>query len=507
MKPGKSASVAPAPSVSTVSAWIERWAGERPEAPALVTPDTTRTWSDLVRRQDAVAGALRALGAAAGERVACLLGNRVEFLEAFLGTVRLGGVFVPVNTRLRPPEIARVIGDADARVVVTDAGHRHLLDRVSGREVVEVDGWDGLPAGDLDGVTMPGPEDLVAILYTSGTTGRPKGAAFTHGAFFHTAVNQSLALELTPEDRHLVVSPLSFTGGLLTSVQPALFSGGTILLEPDFTPERLLSRMREEGATVFMAVPTMLSLLLDSPAFSPEAFKTIRYLGSGSAPAPLPLMRRYLEFGVGIAHAYGLTEGGGLATQLLPSEAWEHLGSAGRACAFVELRVVDSAGRPAAAGTVGEIWQRGPSSTRGYWRNPEETARLITEDGWVRTGDLGRLDEDGYLTVVGRTKDVVITGGMNVYPADVESVVAAHPSVLEAAVVGVPHPVYGETVAAVVVPRTGRTLELEELREFCRPRLADYKVPRLLRIVGSLPRTASGKVLKSRLRDDLAAAP
>jgi fatty-acyl-CoA synthase len=347
----------------------------------------------------------------------------------------------------------------------------------------------------------PAPAEALAILYTSGTTGHPKGAMHSHAGMMHTAINQQAALGLTPHDRHLIVSPLAFTGGILTSVQPALYTGGAILLEPDFDPARLLRRMATDVPTIFMAVPTMLRLLLDEPAFTADAFATIRYLGSGSAPAPLDLLHRYLDIGVRIGHAYGLTEGGGLATQLRPSEAFERLGSAGRACGSVELRIVDADGRDLPAGEVGEIVQRGPSNTLGYWRDEAGTAALFLDADreWLRTGDLGRIDADGYLCVAGRAKDVVITGGMNVYPGDVEAVLAGHPAISESAVLGVPHPVYGETVLAVVVLRPGAQLTLGELREFCSGRLADYKIPRLLQTVAELPRTASGKVLKSAL--------
>jgi len=484
-----------------VPAWVRRWAEERPDAVALVVdagdPTTVRTWAQLAERQETLAALLEARGVRPGDRVGCLLGNQPEFVETFLATARIGAVFVPLNLRMTADEVAVVVGNAEPTLVVTE---RSLHDLLAATTVptLDVDAWDALPAV-TPSSPLPTADDLVAILYTSGTTGDPKGAMYTHAAFGYTGLNQTVALDLTPDDRHLVVSPLAFTGGILTGVQPVLFSGGTILLEPSFDPARLLRRMKDEGATIFMAVPTMLSLLLTSPAFTPEAFQTIRYLGSGSAPAPLPLMEAYLEFGVRISHAYGLTEGGGLATQLDPAEAFDHLGSAGKACVTVELRIVGEGGIDQPAGEVGEIWQRGPSTMSGYWRNPQATARALT-DGWVHTGDLGYLTSDGYLTVVGRIKDVIITGGMNVYPADVESVVLSHPAVAEAAVVGVPHEVYGETVEAVVVLKPGATLTIDELRPFVLERLADYKAPRLLRIVDALPRTASGKVLKSELR-------
>lgn len=488
-----------------VPAWVARHARSRPDAPAVTTIGeagvrATTTWAELASRMDRAAATLGAHGVRPGDRVAALASNRIEFYDAYLGAARIGAIFVPLNRRNTARELATILTDARPGVVVVEVDLRELLSGVSpldaevlAAETLTRDGTGPLPPA-------PDVDDPVAILYTSGTTGRPKGALFTHRAFWSTGVNQTAALGLDASDRHLVVSPLAFTGGILTSTQPALFSGGEILLEASFEPTRLLARMRDESPTVFMAVPAMLQLLLDHPDFDAAPFASLRYLGSGSAPVPRPLFERYRSLGISIGHAYGLTEGGGLATQLPPADAAEHPGAAGCACPLVELRIVDAeTGLPVPPGVVGEIHQRGPSVMRGYWNDPAATATAFDGD-WLRTGDLGSIDGDGYLSIAGRLKDVVITGGMNVYPAEVESAIAEMPGVADVAVIGVPHETFGETVVAVIAPREGAELSLDIVREHLRPLLADYKLPRGLRLVAELPRTSSGKIRKADLR-------
>ena len=511
-----------------VPQWINGHAAAQPEAPAVVTvrpveateseksapphssmTTSTVTWGELATRMDAAAARLTTLGVRPGDRVAVLVGNTVAFYEAFLGAARIGAVFVPLNVSSAAPELSHIIEDSEPRIIVCDAELTSLV-AATGVPIADAATLSTPPGPTPSGgdptpplPIPPTPDDLVAILYTSGTTGRPKGAEFTHTAFWTTAVNQRESLGLTSADRHLIVSPLAFTGGILTSTQPALMTGGTILLEDGFDPSRLLARMATEAPTVFMAVPAMLKLLIDHPAFDPTAFTSLRYLGSGSAPVPLPLFEQYRALGINIGHAYGLTEGGGLTTQLTPSSAAAHPGSAGQACCLTEIRVVDTeTGEAVAPGRAGELQQRGPSTFLGYWRNPDATTETLDE-GWLRTGDLATIDADGYLTIVGRSKDVIITGGMNVYPAEVESVISQIVGVSDVAVVGVAHPIYGETVVAVIRPHPGAAVTFDAVREHCRAQLADYKVPRRLEILDEFPRTASGKVLKRELRDTL----
>ncbi|TYB42489.1 class I adenylate-forming enzyme family protein [Actinomadura chibensis] len=478
--------------------WLPRWTRLRPAAPALTWDGGSWTWADLAERVDRACRALESRGVGRGRRVGVSVSNRPEMVVAFLAVTRLGGVFVPLNPRLSAAEVAVVVDDCAPCLLVGEAGGLDALP--SGVPVAAVeDLLAGGPAAPISAV-LPGPEDTIALLYTSGTTGRPKGAVLTHRAFAATAENSRRALDLTPDDRHLIVSPLSFTGGVLTSLQPALATGGQVLVERGFDAGRVLHVLRTERPTVFMAVPAMLALLARHPGFSPDALSSLRYLGSGSAPVPPALFETYRRAGVEIGHAYGLTEGGGLGAVLRPAEAAAHPGSAGRPCALVELRIADERGVPRPAGTVGEIQQRGPSVMTEYWGRPDDTREALLPGGWLRTGDLGRIDGDGYLTVVGRSKDVILSGGINVYPAEVEAVIARHPDVVEAAVAGVPHEVFGETVAAFVVARPGRAPFPDELRDFCSGALADYKIPKVFHWPDVLPRTASGKIVRTALR-------
>lgn len=483
----------------TVVDTMTRWATQAPERPAIIGFSTV-TWGELADRSRHCAARLRAEGIRPGDRVGCLLPNDERYYIAFLAIVGCGAIVVPLNTLHHPTELAWVMENAaPSRVISTP----ELIDRLPSTsrdaalllELLPEPGSGGAAPEEKTGV-RPTLDDPAAILYTSGTTGQPKGALFTHRAFATTAMNMIDRLRLTADDRHLVVSPLAFTGGLLTGSQAALFSGATILIQDGFDPDQLLERIERERPTVFMAVPAMLARLRDRPAYHPHTFTSLRYLGCGSAPVPAPLLAAYQEDDIPIGHAYGFTEGGGLACMMLPGQMSARPGSVGRACAYTEIRIDRPAGTPDSA--PGEIQQRGPGVMREYWRNPEATAAAI-KDGWVRSGDLGVIDDAGFVTVVGRTKDLIITGGMNVYPAEVESALAEHASVIESAVVGVSHPTYGETVVAVVVS-SDPMLSLETIREHCAERLAGYKVPRELWLVDQLPRTSSGKVLKNALR-------
>ncbi|MEV7010070.1 AMP-binding protein [Streptosporangium sp. NPDC051022] len=488
-----------------ISRSIAHWAMVKPSAPAIVCGDAEISWEDFDREVDAFAARLVAGGVRFGDRVACLMGNRAEYYFVFFAVARIGAVFVPVNSSFTPPEVAFVVGDAGATALVTESVYREQAAKSSPPGVIlDVDDLDDVaPAGarTMADIPRPGFDDMVAILYTSGTTGKPKGATFTHANFYFTAQTLTSSFGFVPEDRHLVNSPLHFTGGLLTLSQAPVLTGGTIVLTTFTTAADTIELIRRHRVTIYLSVPAILTLIAHDPSFSPEAVRTLRVVSAGSAPLPLPLITTYSELGVALGQAYALTEGGGMSTILLPDDVETRIGSAGRSTLYTEVRVVGPDGDAAAPGEVGEIQQRGPTVTAGYWNNDEANAELFAPGGWIRTGDLGTMDEHGYLTVVGRSKDVVIAGGVNVYPAEVESVLSGHPALAEVAVIGLPHEVYGETVTAVVSLRPGMAAPtIEELHDYCADRLAAYKIPRLLHVVDRLPRTASGKVRKIDLR-------
>jgi fatty-acyl-CoA synthase len=486
-----------------VSGWVRYWASARPLAPAVVFRGEVRTWADLERSMDGAAQSLAASGVRPGDRVVVLMSNRPEFYEVFFAIASLGAVFVPANTRCTSPELAHLLEDSGAVSLITEPRFLPVLEGLDleSCDVIDVDGQiaGGLISVEPVALRAPSFDDTLAIMYTSGTTGRPKGAVLTHAAFHFAAVNVALAYTMTRHDRHLMVLPLCFAGGLMCVSSPIFLTGGTIVLEPAFDPDRTLQLLESERITVFPAAPTVLQILRQQADFGPAQFRDVRLIFTGAAPVPEAVLAEYQAMGVDVGQGYGLTESGTVGSFLLPDDALRKNGSVGRGCMFTEVRVVEESGARAVAGEAGEIQLRGPHVMSGYWRDDSATAAAFDGD-WLRTGDVGILDDEGYLKVVDRLKDVVITGGMNVYPAEVEAAVYEHPAVAEVAVVGLPHEIYGETVTAVVVPRPGVALTLEDVRDHCAARLADYKVPRLLRLVEALPRGTSGKVLKSELR-------
>jgi fatty-acyl-CoA synthase len=497
-----------------ISQWVTYWAQGRPKAEAVVFDGEVTTWSELAEGMERGARALAAAGVGPGDRVAVMLGNRPHFYEVFFAIARLGAVFVPINVRLSSREVEFILSDAGVEVLITEHAFASVTSELTGAScsIWDVDGESATDYGgakrsvDLD-EPLAGPDfdDLLAILYTSGTTGTPKGAMHTHANFHFSAQNLLHMYGFTQEDRHLVVLPLCFTGGIVTLSQPVFLSGGTIVLERTFDPQRTLEVLHRERVTVFFAAPALLQLLRLHETFSADPFSTVRLIVAGAAPVPAQLLALYQALGVHVGQGYGLTEGGAVNTFLLTEDASRKIGSVGRACMFNEVRVVDEHGSDVAVGERGEILLRGSNIMVGYWNNEAATVAAFAEGGWLRTGDVGVLDGEGFLTLVDRVKDMVITGGMNVYPAEVEAVLFEHEAIAEVAVVGIDHEVYGETVAVVVAPRPGATIDLEQVRQFCAGRLADYKIPRLLMVVDVLPRNTSGKVLKYQLREQLSA--
>ena len=493
-----------------ISRWVSYWAEVRGDQTVIEFEATAITWSELRARMERGARALVSMGIRKGDRVGIHLGNRPEYYEIFFAIARMGAIFVPVNPRLSPSEVAYLVEDSGMKALLTDSSLEEVAVRTlkeSDCKVVNIDelnsSWFDFALDEsFEELVAPDFQDTLAILYTSGTTGRPKGAVLTHAAFYFSAENLVHAYSYTQEDRHLVVLPLSFTGGIVTLSQPVFVSGGTIILERQFDPERVLKVLPEKSVTVFFAAPALLQLLRIRTDFSPSSFKSVRLIVAGAAPVPASLLDFYQDLGIAVGQGYGLTEGGAVNTFLLTRDASRKLGSVGTSCMFTEVNVVDESGQKVPSDTKGEIVLRGSNIMKEYWNNPEATKNVFI-NGWLRTGDLGMIDADGFITVVDRLKDMVITGGMNVYPAEVEAVIVRHESVAEVAVVGVPHEVYGETVVAAVVLRPGKELSLAVLRDYLKETLADYKMPRRLVIFDVIPRNASSKVQKFVLREQV----
>lgn len=510
---------------TTLDRIARRNARRRPEAAALVMRGRGRSWRELDARVDRLAGAFAAAGLVPGDRVAVLLGNCPEYLEIYLGAARAGVAAVPLNYRLTPPELARILEHAEPALFIVGAEYldcaRALeplyppLERrwlVGGGELAGARGYEAMlaeaPAGPVE---APGDEqDTFAVFYTSGTTGAPKGAMVSHRNLVMNAYNQMHADASRDDDVNLVATPLYHLGAVFMAVTYIML-GCTQVILPRFEPRAWLETLAASRATVSLLIPTMINAILNDPGCDEYELGSLRLLFYGGGPMPPAVLERAMRrFGCAFTQGYGLTETLEAtfltaADHVLDGDERQRrrLASAGREAVGAEVRVVDEAGVDRAAGEVGEILVRSDSVIRGYWRAPEETAAAI-RDGWFRTGDLGYFDEDRYLYVVDRKKDMVVSGGVNVYTKEVEEVLYRHPAVLEAAVIGLPDEAWGEVVTAVVVRRPGTCVSADELIAHCRAALAGFKKPRRVLFVDELPKNASGKILKRELRRTLA---
>ncbi len=507
--------MSPAVSPATdLGSWIARRAAISPDRPAITFGDDTLTYGQFAERVDRLASALRAGGVGVGDRVGYLGPNHPDFLTTLIACARAGAVFVPLNFRLTGAELSYIIGDAGIGTLVVDASLTGEVDSVRDElsvtrwiAVTPADGWESLEdvitaSEPISEPTFAGPDDNAVIMYTSGTTGRPKGAMLTHGNLFWNNVNALLCLDVASSDRTLVCAPLFHIGGLNVTTLVTLQKGGQIVLMPAFDPTAALKLIELHRITTMFGVPAMFLFMSQVPDFETADLSSIRFLVCGGAPVPEPLMRRYGERGITFAQGYGLTETAPLALVMATDETERKVGAAGnKVLPLSDVRLVDASNNEVAVGEPGEICVRGPQVMAGYWRNEEATKAVIDDGSWFHTGDIGRVDEDGYVYVVDRVKDMVITGGENVYPAEVESVLYSHPSVAEVAVLGTPDEKWGEAVTAIVALAPEMDLTLDELREFARDQLAGYKLPLRLEFIDALPRNPSGKVLKFELRD------
>jgi fatty-acyl-CoA synthase len=420
-------------------------------------------------------------------------------------------MLAPLNWRLAPPELDHQLSDSGASMLFVGEEHRELAAKITvqpARGTVRIGPeYEALlAAGSADAPPIDAQarfNDPHLILYTAGTTGHPKGAVLTHANVFWNVQNVGAPVGLGPDDTTISLLPFFHSGGIGLYLIPTLFVGGRVAIMRRFDPDVLLDLVGRFGVRFIFGVPSIWLELLKRPGFDRGHLPTIVYCVSGGAPHPLAMMEAVAARGFGFLQGYGLTETSPGGT-LMPADDWRRkLATAGKPFVHVEMRVVDAQGEPAGADAIGEVQFRGPNVFAGYWRRPEATAEAFTADGWFKTGDLGRLDDEGFLTLVDRQKDMVISGGENVYSAEVEDVLFAHPAVAEAAIIGVADERWGEAVCAIVVLRPGASASADELIAFCRTRLAKYKSPKTVVFVDTLPRNAAGKVLKRQLREEV----
>ena len=493
---------------SIVEAYV-RHAEGTPEKLFLSFEGERWTYEQLRERAETFAASLRTWGLSPGERVALFLGNSPDFLAAYLGTHLAGGVIVPVNTAYRRAELRHIFDDAGVRLSLTDGERRLELEGVredlTELEAVitlgeELDAF--LDSAEDDETGLPGGEDLAVIAYTSGTTGRSKGAMLLHSNLVTNIEAICEAWHWTADDHLLLALPLFHTHGLMVGAHGTLFAGASAELHRSFDAARVYDALLERSLTMFFGVPTMYTRLLREAESRDERPRPLRLYVAGSAALSPQAFEEFEKlFGERILERYGMTETGMNLTN--PYDGERRAGTVGKPFPGQEARVVDIESRePLPAGEVGEIEVRGPHVFKGYWNRPDATGEVLGEDGWFRTEDLGWVSEDGYFTITGRTKELIISGGYNVYPREVEEVLEGHPGVAEVAVVGLPDEEYGEKVTAVVVSDDPE-LTAEEVKDFCRDDLAGYKKPREVFFVDELPRNALGKVQKHLVQEDL----
>jgi acyl-CoA synthetase (AMP-forming)/AMP-acid ligase II len=502
---------------------------------AVLDRDTRTDYHDFAAGVRQAAAALVAQGVGPGDRVCVWAPNRIEWMLAALGAQYVGAVLVPLNTRYRGQEAVDVLARARVRVLFVDQGflgtdHLGLLRSAAGEgpgapiaglpdltTVVTLDEpadgcvlWtdflasaDGVPAERVEALAdAVGPDDPADILFTSGTTGRSKGAVSTHRRTMSNALIWAELAEVTPDDRYLIVNPFFHSFGYKAGFLVCLLTGATIVPQAVFDPKRALDLIDGERITLLPGAPAIYQSILDDPTVGDHDLSSLRLAVTGAATVPETLVRRTRsELGFRtVLTAYGLTEAP-VATMSVKEDDDETVArTCGRPVAGTEIRTIDADGAPTPAGVPGEVLIRGPQVMLGYLDDPESTAAAIDADGWLHTGDVGVVNERGYLKITDRIKDMFTVGGFNVYPAEIEHVLAAHDSVLESAVVGVPDHRLGEVGRAFVLPRRGASVDPEELIAYCKERLANYKVPRSVVVVDELPRNASGKVLKTDLR-------
>lgn len=477
-----------------IGEWPQRRRVKSAGLPALVFGEERLTYDGLAARVDRLAGALQDRGVTKGDRVAYLGGNHPAFVETLFGVTLLGAILVPLNTRLSVPELDYMLEDSGARTLFFAPDvEEPARAAAAGAGVADlVDVHEPPAAGEAPHPACAGfLGDPALIIYTSGTTGRPKGAVLTHANLTWNALNVLVDYDVTSETRALMISPLFHVASLGMGLLPTLLKGGTVVLAERFVPGEALKLIERHRITALSGVPTTYQLLMEDPDWAETDLSSLRSLTCGGSPVPARVREAFEARGLAFSSGYGLTETSPGATSLSPRHSAARGTSSGLPHFFTDVRLDPQ---------TDEIQVRGPNVFAGYWENPEATAAAFADGGWLRTGDLGRLDPDGFLTIVDRARDLIISGGENIYPAEVELAIMTLPEVTGAAVIGVQDHRWGEVPHAVVTLRPGATLDPAAFVDHLSRRLARYKVPRTFEVVDELPRTASGKVQKHLLR-------
>ncbi|HEX8139644.1 MAG TPA: long-chain fatty acid--CoA ligase [Pyrinomonadaceae bacterium] len=502
--------------------WTERRARLSPEKTAIIDAATGAklSYRELDERATRLANYLReSCGVGSGDRLSILATNRAEILEAYFAAAKLTAILVPLNYRLAAPELQYILEDCEPKVLLYErefratvarlrreatVQHYLALDDAEGAEGTEPAYEAALRSAKADRVEVEhfDAEMPVLIIYTSGTTGRPKGALLSHRMLAWNSINTNINWDLVSTDITTAHAPLFHTGGLNVLTLPLMHVGATVIILRTFDAARVLEIIEQYRCTIFFGVPTMFQMMMEAEAFEKTDFSSLRYFISGGAPCPIPLIEAYQKRGVAFTQGYGLTEVGPNCFKLAVEDAVRKAGSVGFPSFHSEARIVDEKGRDVERGQVGELILRGGHVCSGYWQNMEATEAALSGP-WFYTGDLARQDTEGYYYIVGRAKDMIISGGENIYPAEVEAVLHDHPSVASAALIGLPDPKWGEMPVAVLVAKQNRALTPDEIMEFCSGKLARYKIPKRVVFVEEFPLLASGKVFKRALVEEI----
>jgi fatty-acyl-CoA synthase len=493
---------------SGVGSWPVRRARMTPDRVALTGDGRSETYAELRDRVYRLAHVLRDRGVGRGDRVAYLGPNHSAFAETLFATGTLGAVILPLNTRLAAPELAYITADAGAELLVwapemasTVAELREL--HPFRAEVPVGDDYEARIAGAAgDPIDEPVTLDEICMIqYTSGTSGHPKGVMMSHANIVWNCFNLLLDIDVRSDEVTLVSAPMFHTAALNQTFLPTILKGGTAVLMSAFDPQRALDLIGEHRVTWMFGVPAMYQSIAQSPGWADADLSSVRTLMCGGAPVPESLIRTYHERGLTFLEGYGLTEASPGALFLRAEESLNKIGSAGTPCFFTDVRVVGPHGGDVAPGETGEVIIQGPNVMAGYWQLPEATEDAFYAEGWLRSGDAATVDDDGFVYIVDRIKDMIISGGENIYPAEVEQALYQHPAIADCAVIGVPDSRWGEVGRAVVALRPGATASADEIIGFLSGKLARYKIPKSVVVVQALPHNAAGKLLKGPLRE------
>ncbi|MEO0899401.1 MAG: o-succinylbenzoate--CoA ligase [Bacteroidota bacterium] len=498
--------------------WLAKWAAYRPDAPAIMEYSSKQIFTYAqcnLKAEKWRHWLLDTKGLQQGDRLAILCENCADMVFLFGAAQKTGIILVPINWRLSPSEVIFMIKDCQASGLLA---HQKFLDKLNAHQESKSLNTQLKFARAIEDLSMEvenfhlndhllspiivEEEDPVFILYTSGTTGFPKGAIYTHKMLLWNSINTALRLDITSQDRTLNVMPLFHTGGWNVLLTPFLHRGAFTILMQGFEPQEVLACLSQEEVTIFMGVPTMLNMMKDQATFDSVLMDKLRYMIVGGEAMPIPLIETYHKKGIPIRQGYGMTEAGPNLTSLNHHDAIRKIGSIGKPNFYIETKIVDEAGKECGDNIAGELLIRGPIVTPGYWDNEEATQRSI-KDGWLYTGDMARRDEEGFIYIVDRIKNMFISGGENVYPAEVERVLMTHPAIGECAVVPIPDLKWGECGRAFIKLDQTKEISATELKSFCQDKLAKFKIPKEFVILDELPKIGSGKIDRKSLKESI----